>query len=63
MNLVRLEIMRKEVIEAVEKQCRGSSESVLPAIFFYEVKEDDFITQAKLKAYIDMFNIGRGVSK
>ena len=63
MNLVRLEIMRKEVIEAVENQCRGSSESVLPAIFFFNIGEDDLLLQVKLQAYIDMFNIGRGVSK
>lgn len=61
MNILRLKEMQKNVIKGVESMCAGSSESVLPAIFFADVDELDIIQQVKLQAYIDMYGIGLGV--
>lgn len=61
MNILRLKEMQKNVIDGVEFVCAGSSESVLPAIFFADVDELDLIQQVKLQAYIDMYGIGLGV--
>lgn len=61
MNILRLKEMQKNVIKGVEKVCAGSSESVLPAIFFADVDELDLIQQVKLQSYIDMYGIGLGV--
>lgn len=59
--LEKLDLKRKTVIDEIEKQCRGSSESVLPALFFVDFEELSPRNILNLDCFIEMYRIGRGV--
>lgn len=59
--LKKVENKKQLVIDEIEKQCYGSSESVLPAIFFAKIEELTPKQVITLDCYVDMYRIGRGV--
>ena len=52
---------RQIVIKEVDGLCKGSAESVLPAIFFKKVEELDIKQVITLNNYIDMYCLGKGI--
>lgn len=58
-----LTLRKNAIISEVENMCEGSSDSVLPALFFQDVQTLDFEKVLLLEIMIDMYRIGRAVHK
>lgn len=61
--LKELDNKRKKIIAIVEEDCYGSSEAVLPALFFVDFKEMGSRNILSLHLAIEMFYIGNSISK